>query len=207
MALPSSRKGGHAQVGLRWRTEREVLEGKGQEAAGAARAGRRSSGHTDAPRVAAYLRVAPPGQFSCGNLQCSATSGLRSWEVNFGYVEHGEKRNALVKLRLCPDCSAKLNYRKQMREYKHAGSAPAEASGGKRPRLEEAGPAAGGSRSDDHDSAAETPARAPETAEDEGAAVAEVDPARAHWKGPAAVTAVDRTREEEIEDYFSDLFQ
>jgi len=119
-------------------------------------------------------------------------------------VEHGEKRNALVKLRLCTDCSAKLNYRKQMREYKRDSSAPAEA---KRHRSEEAGPAVAGSRSDDHDTSAEKPARAPEAAEGEDTAGAEVDPARAHWKGPAAVTAVDRSREEEIEDYFSDLFQ
>uniref|UniRef100_A0A8D0GBU6 FRA10A associated CGG repeat 1 n=1 Tax=Sphenodon punctatus TaxID=8508 RepID=A0A8D0GBU6_SPHPU len=38
------------------------------------------------------------GQFSCGNKHCNEKGGLRSWEVNFGYVEHGEKRNALVKL-------------------------------------------------------------------------------------------------------------
>lgn len=50
------------------------------------------------------------GQFMCGNKKCDETDGLRSWEVNFGYVEQGEKKNALVKLRLCPDCSYKLNY-------------------------------------------------------------------------------------------------
>ncbi|NXG59566.1 F10C1 protein, partial [Hemiprocne comata] len=49
-------------------------------------------------------------QFSCGNKHCDEKEGLKSWEVNFGYVEHGEKRNALVKLRLCPDCSYKLNF-------------------------------------------------------------------------------------------------
>lgn len=38
------------------------------------------------------------GQFSCGNKHCDGEEGLKSWEVNFGYVEHGEKRNALVKL-------------------------------------------------------------------------------------------------------------
>lgn len=38
------------------------------------------------------------GQFSCGNKHCDEKEGLKSWEVNFGYVEHGEKRNALVKL-------------------------------------------------------------------------------------------------------------
>lgn len=38
------------------------------------------------------------GQFSCGNKHCDEKEGLKSWEVNFGYIEHGEKRNALVKL-------------------------------------------------------------------------------------------------------------
>ncbi|VDP20594.1 unnamed protein product [Echinostoma caproni] len=49
--------------------------------------------------------------FACGNVHCSATGRLRSWEVNFAYKERGERRNALVKLRLCPPCSDKLNYR------------------------------------------------------------------------------------------------
>lgn len=40
-----------------------------------------------------------PGQFICGNKKCSETSSLRTWEVNFGYVENQEKKNALVKLR------------------------------------------------------------------------------------------------------------
>ncbi|RKO85948.1 hypothetical protein BDK51DRAFT_34445, partial [Blyttiomyces helicus] len=48
----------------------------------------------------------------CGNLSCSVDIDLRSWEVNFAYFEAGEKKNALVKLRLCPECSFKLNYRK-----------------------------------------------------------------------------------------------
>lgn len=49
------------------------------------------------------------GQFICGDKRCSARDALKTWEVNFGYLEHGEKKNALVKLRLCPECSVKLN--------------------------------------------------------------------------------------------------
>ncbi len=41
------------------------------------------------------------GQFLCGNKRCESKEGLKSWEVNFAYVEQGEKRNALVKLRKC----------------------------------------------------------------------------------------------------------
>ncbi|BFZ01593.1 hypothetical protein BsWGS_04632 [Bradybaena similaris] len=72
------------KIGMRWRIEKEVIDGK--------------------------------GHFICGNKKCEETDGLRSWEVNFGYIEHGEKKNALVKLRLCPDCSYKLNYHQKRKE-------------------------------------------------------------------------------------------
>lgn len=38
------------------------------------------------------------GQFICGEKKCTEQTNLRTWEVNFGYVEQGEKKNALVKL-------------------------------------------------------------------------------------------------------------
>lgn len=69
------------RIGLRWRTEKEVISGK--------------------------------GQFECGNKKCTAREGLRSYEVNFAYSEAGESKQALVKLRVCPKCSYKLNYRKE----------------------------------------------------------------------------------------------
>lgn len=50
------------------------------------------------------------GQFVCGSRKCEERDLLRTWEVNFAYVEEGERKNALVKVRLCPDCSYKLNY-------------------------------------------------------------------------------------------------
>ncbi|NXF99388.1 F10C1 protein, partial [Sakesphorus luctuosus] len=70
--------------------------------------------------------ISGKGQFSCGNKHCDEQTGLKSWEVNFGYVEHGEKRNALVKLRLCPECSHKLNFhhrRKEVKTQKKRGTA------------------------------------------------------------------------------------
>lgn len=39
------------------------------------------------------------GQFICGNKRCDSQEELRTWEVNFAYVESGEKKNALVKIR------------------------------------------------------------------------------------------------------------
>lgn len=42
--------------------------------------------------------VSGKGQFSCGNRICEEVKHLRTWEVNFSYMEHGEKKNTLVKL-------------------------------------------------------------------------------------------------------------
>lgn len=39
------------------------------------------------------------GQFQCGNKRCTSDKQLRSWEVNFAYVEENQKKNALVKIR------------------------------------------------------------------------------------------------------------
>jgi len=58
------------------------------------------------------------GQFECGNKHCSSREQLSSWEVNFTYVEHGQRKNALVKLRLCLKCSTKLNYTSKKRLIK-----------------------------------------------------------------------------------------
>jgi protein FRA10AC1 len=48
------------------------------------------------------------GQFFCGEKKCHNTTDLASYEVHFGYVEAGEKKEALVKLRACPGCARKL---------------------------------------------------------------------------------------------------
>ena len=44
------------------------------------------------------------GQFRCGNKACRSAQDLSSYEMNFVYTEHDEKKEALVKLRLCPEC-------------------------------------------------------------------------------------------------------
>ena len=40
--------------------------------------------------------------------------------MNFGYREDGIAKQALVKLRVCPECASKLNYKKQMALSKKA---------------------------------------------------------------------------------------
>lgn len=42
--------------------------------------------------------VTGKGQFVCGNRICHETKHIKTWEVNFSYMEHGEKKNTLVKL-------------------------------------------------------------------------------------------------------------
>jgi len=73
------------KLGLRWRTQGEVIAAK--------------------------------GQFECGNITkgkpCAATSSLHSYELNFAYVEQGQQKQELVKVRVCSHCAAKLNYRRQ----------------------------------------------------------------------------------------------
>ena len=56
------------------------------------------------------------GQFICGEKRCQKEKGLESWEVNFAYMEKSEKKHALVKLRLCPECSLKLNFHSMKRK-------------------------------------------------------------------------------------------
>lgn len=82
------------KIALRWRVEKEVIEGK--------------------------------GQFACGHKHCSKIKDLQSWEVNFNYLEHGEKKQALVKVRLCEECSGKLNYHHQRKLWKRKEKKEAE---------------------------------------------------------------------------------
>ncbi|KAG9306631.1 hypothetical protein G9A89_004178 [Geosiphon pyriformis] len=60
--------------------------------------------------------ISGKGQFECSSTRCSEKKILKSWEVNFAYIEDGEKKSALVKIRLCPNCSEKLNYKNKYRE-------------------------------------------------------------------------------------------
>ncbi|XP_047344740.1 protein FRA10AC1 [Vespa velutina] len=154
------------KVALRWRTEKEVIVGK--------------------------------GQFECGNKKCAIKEDLRSWEVNFGYVEHGEKKNALVKLRLCPECSVKLNYRSQKREVK------------RRKSLKRLGSHSGSniekpSTSDDtSDNTRVNENENPSIPENIDNTVDEESKSNI-WK-EKPVESMERSREEEFEEYLADLF-
>ncbi|RHZ90297.1 hypothetical protein Glove_1g28 [Diversispora epigaea] len=63
--------------------------------------------------------ISGKGQLICASTKCYEKDELKSWEVNFGYIEDGQKKNALVKIRLCPTCSDKLNYKTRYQEAKN----------------------------------------------------------------------------------------
>eukprot|EP01119_Soliformovum_irregulare_P023694 TRINITY_DN8328_c0_g1_i1.p1 TRINITY_DN8328_c0_g1~~TRINITY_DN8328_c0_g1_i1.p1 ORF type:complete len:278 (+),score=77.84 TRINITY_DN8328_c0_g1_i1:111-836(+) len=58
------------------------------------------------------------GHFTCGNKKCSSKENLTSYELNFAYKENGEHKNALVKVRVCPECAEMLNYKKNQQILK-----------------------------------------------------------------------------------------
>mmetsp|Transcript_37040 Transcript_37040/g.82340 ORF Transcript_37040/g.82340 Transcript_37040/m.82340 type:complete len:310 (+) Transcript_37040:95-1024(+) len=74
--------------------------------------------------------ISGKGQFVCGAKGCEERDGLCSYEVNFAYEEAGQKKQALVKLRVCPACAYKLNYKKEKQFRKAGGAAKHAAPGG-----------------------------------------------------------------------------
>eukprot|EP01062_Namystynia_karyoxenos_P065400 TRINITY_DN5899_c2_g1_i1.p1 TRINITY_DN5899_c2_g1~~TRINITY_DN5899_c2_g1_i1.p1 ORF type:complete len:357 (+),score=118.22 TRINITY_DN5899_c2_g1_i1:84-1073(+) len=118
---------GDGRVGMRWRTEKEVVAGVGQFRCGG---------------------LLPE--------QCGQRRGLTTFEVPFRYKEQGEVKDALVKVRLCPVC-AELLPRKGRRELlkeqrRAAAAAPPQRSGSPPPRWADAracgGPCPPGPKSD-----------------------------------------------------------
>ncbi|XP_026171300.1 protein FRA10AC1 [Mastacembelus armatus] len=172
------------KFGFRWRTENEVVSGK--------------------------------GQFQCGNKHCEKQEGLKSWEVNFAYVEHGEKRNALVKLRVCPECSFKLNYHHKRKEVKAKKKTKRSSEENQEPPQKKKKTKKLSSRSKKHknkhkkhkdqyisSSSSEESLNSDKDseAEDEPESQSEAD----HWRGPAPAVE-EKSREEEFDEYFEDMF-
>ncbi|KAM4524422.1 protein FRA10AC1 [Odontesthes bonariensis] len=171
------------KFGFRWRTENEVVSGK--------------------------------GQFQCGNKRCEKEDGLKSWEVNFAYVEHGEKRNALVKLRLCPECSFKLNYHHKRKEVKaktkeirgiseENQEPPTKKKKKKKKRSSAHSKKHKHKRHRDRSTSSSS---SEANSDKDGEAGNELDDQSEadHWRGPAP-TVEEKSREEEFDEYFEDMF-
>lgn len=58
------------------------------------------------------------GQFTCASTQCKLKESLGTYEINFSYSESGVKKQALVKVRLCPECTRKMNYKRTVLKEK-----------------------------------------------------------------------------------------
>uniref|UniRef100_A0A3B4AU39 Uncharacterized protein n=1 Tax=Periophthalmus magnuspinnatus TaxID=409849 RepID=A0A3B4AU39_9GOBI len=143
-------------------------------------------------------------QFQCGHKRCDNNDGLKSWEVNFAYVEQGEKRNALVKLRKFlilffrrKEVKAKTKTKKVSEENR----APPPKKKHKRKH----------SRSERHKHKKHRGKFSSQhlfsirslyfKASEELEGQSEAD----HWKGPAPAVE-EKSREEEFDDYFEDMF-
>ncbi|KAF3942506.1 hypothetical protein ABW19_dt0207309 [Dactylella cylindrospora] len=92
------------QVALRWRTKQEVLQGIGQFTCASLTCPRHSRPEEKEERdeIDAFILDAIPGDKNEDDAE------LETFEMNFGYVEKGVKKNALVKVCVCTRCARKL---------------------------------------------------------------------------------------------------
>ncbi|GMR34357.1 hypothetical protein PMAYCL1PPCAC_04552 [Pristionchus mayeri] len=142
------------------------------------------------------------GQFSCGARKCEERERLTSWEVNFAYVEHGEKKYALVKVRLCETCSMMLNFgsekkRAQKRSSSWAKKRKEELKREKKmkKKMEEEG----GEEKEEQDGAPSTSSCKQPEEKAKKPATNEI------WQSPVQ-QEVTRTVDDEIDDFLNDLF-
>ena len=184
------------KIGLRWRVEKEVVVGK--------------------------------GQFSCGSKRCEARDDLTSYEVHFGYQEAGERKEALVKLRVCESCAYKLNYGRSTALRKVSkGAAPGQKN---KRRTGEKGDCEGGNESvkrrrrsegtnkrrgdesesknenDDDDEEEEEEDDDEEEEEDDDDIGPTGEAGEDVWLGKADTVDAQPTKEEEYDQYFTDMF-
>uniref|UniRef100_A0A0K2UHE6 Protein FRA10AC1like [Saccoglossus kowalevskii] n=1 Tax=Lepeophtheirus salmonis TaxID=72036 RepID=A0A0K2UHE6_LEPSM len=147
------------EIAMRWRTQKEVVQGK--------------------------------GQFSCASRKCTEGDGLRSWEVNFAYEEKKESKNALVKVRLCPDCSYKLNYCHKKKEVTKSRKHKRSHKSRRRSRKEESSP--------DSESTSEAKKSKGNEKKEEDTGKGDV------WKEAPDIEK-EKSREDNFSEYLEDLF-
>lgn len=51
------------------------------------------------------------GEKICAEKKCPNTKDLETYELNFSYKEINEKKNSLVKVKVCAECAIKLNFK------------------------------------------------------------------------------------------------
>ncbi|CAI2327269.1 unnamed protein product [Caenorhabditis sp. 36 PRJEB53466] len=154
-----------SKIGMRWRTETEVKDGK--------------------------------GQLVCGARKCQETARLASWEINFAYKEGGRSKNTLVKARLCPECSEKLNYGSQKRQVKQKKRAVRRWEEERKRRRES---------DEDEDLDEGKTEEKPEKGQP-GSSISSstLSASTDIWEGPAPVET-EKTVDDEIDEFLDDLF-
>jgi protein FRA10AC1 len=157
------------------------------------------------------------GQFICAQKKtCSETEGLRTWEVPFGYAEDDKKKMALVKVRLCAECSAKLNHNTKYTEIRRAQNRVALLQEQQEQLTKDQNQLARKKRKAEEEEKIKSDpdaAKKRKTArevqqqikDDEEALVDEETDPDAIWSKPAAVDE-EKTKEQEYDEFFQDLF-
>jgi len=140
--------------------------------------------------------VTGKGQFCCANKKCDKRDKLRTWEVNFGYVEHNLKKNALIKCRLCLECSYKLNYHHKKKEVTKK-----KKKSKKKKRKRDRSSSESDSDSSRSDKKKEVELKAVEEKEKEKLEKQEKDV----WSAPLQKEE-DKTRDDEFDEFLDDLF-
>jgi len=130
------------------------------------------------------------GQFICGHKKCEERDGLRSWEVDFKYKENGEIKSALVKCRLCAECSYKLNYCHKKKEIVRT-IPPVKKRKSKHKKKKKK------SRSDNEDTST---LHSPETPAESESSSSAGDV----WKKPLQLDD-QKSREDDFDQYFNDM--
>jgi protein FRA10AC1 len=100
------------QVGLRWRTEQEVQNGRGHATCGNKHCGHGpASDQSSSALLASYYQSSLPSSVEEEKRLLEKIPhglGLHDYEVPFAYTEHGQNKTELVKLRLCLRCAPLL---------------------------------------------------------------------------------------------------
>lgn len=156
------------------------------------------------------------GQFRCAQKRCESKLGLRSYEVDFKYVEAGENKRCLVKVRLCENCAYKLHYRKLKAERKEAKKRrkKEKKEGRKEPKRCKSEASSSSRKKEDEEKVKlekeEEKVKQEEISSDSDEEESDGEPDDAQkrrlealaWTGP---DPEQRTRDDEFDDYFRDL--
>ncbi|ORX34150.1 folate-sensitive fragile site protein Fra10Ac1-domain-containing protein [Kockovaella imperatae] len=109
------------RLALRWRTAPEVVDGIGEDTCGSLRCKYHKGTETipSTPQVdfddigpsISERRYDPGEEDRARRKKKRKMPALRSFELPFVYEEAGQRKEALVKVRLCPRCQAKLTWK------------------------------------------------------------------------------------------------